>query len=324
MQRRNFIIATGSVAAAPGLVHADTYPSKPIRWIVPFAPGGPNDAIARKLAEMVTGRMGQPIFIDNRPGASGSIGTREILAASPDGYLFGIGIPDSVIGAPFIVRSAKYDARSDFSPVIQIAEAVAALMARTDLGLSSMDELVKAARRQPQSIAYASWGPGSTPHLVMTAVEMQSHAQFTNVSYRGLLPAMTDFYGKQIQLVLAPIALAQQLVEKGVGLPIGMVGNTRASQFPNVATLKEQGFDAPMLSSNIWLGLIGPKGIPQAIVDRWVDELTRAIRSPQFGDYLNTFGFMPTAKPPKEFRAQLSTEFAATASLVRSMGLQPE
>lgn len=311
-------------ALAPGLVRAQDYPHKPVRWIVPYAAGGPNDAIARKLAEMAASRMGQPIVIDNKPGASGSVGTRELMASAPDGYTLGIAIPDSLVSAPFILRSARYDARSDFSPVIQIADAVGAIVARADLGAATMVEVVRIARQQPRAIAYASLGPGSLPHLAMTAIEQQSQAQFTNVPYKGLAPAMTDFYGKQIHLVLAPLPLAQQLVDKAVGVPVAIVGGGRTPRFAQVSTLAEQGFDVPILRSNIWVGLVGPKGLPRPVVDRWVQELTAVIQTSAFAEYLAVVGFQPTAKPPAAFQAQLAAEVAATGDLVRVIGLQPE
>lgn len=324
MQRRRFIYGTGAALLAPALARAQDYPAKPVRWIVPFAAGGPNDAIARKLAELATARMGQPILIDNKPGASGSLGTREVMAAAPDGYTFGIGIPDSMVSAPYIVRSARYDARSDFSPVINIADAMGAFVARSDLGVATMADLVKLARQKPSTIAYASYGPGSTPHLAMAAIEQQSQAQFVNVPYKGLAPAMTDFYGQQIHMVMAPLPLAQQIVDKGAGLPVAIIGSGRTPRFPQATTLAEQGFDVPILRSNIWVGLFGPKGVPRPIVDRWVKELTAAIQTPAFAEYLAVVGFQPTASPAAEFQAQLSAEVAATGDLVRKIGLQPE
>lgn len=324
MQRRKLMLGTAAAVLAPMLGRAQDYPARPVRWIVPFAAGGPNDAIARKLAELATARIGQPILIDNKPGASGSLGTREVMAALPDGYTFGIGIPDSLVSAPYIVRSAHYDARSDFSPVINIADAMGAFVARSELGVPTMAELVRLARQQPRTIAYASYGPGSTPHLAMTAIEQQSRSQFVNVPYKGLAPAMTDFYGKQIHMVMAPLPLAQQIVDKGAGVPVAIIGSGRTPRFPQASTLAEQGFDVPILRANIWVGLFGPKGLPRPIVDRWVRELTAAIRTQAFADYLATVGFQPVARPAEEFQAQLAAEFSATGELVRSIGLQPE
>ena len=166
MERRTLVRGAAAALLAPALtpawVGAQDFPSKPVRWIVPYAAGGPNDAIARKLAEMASQRMGQPIVIDNKPGASGSVGTRELMASAPDGYTLGIAIPDSLVSAPFILRSARYDARSDFSPVIQIADARgrhrgARGPGRCDHGRRGAHR----AREKPGTIAYASLGPGS-------------------------------------------------------------------------------------------------------------------------------------------------------------------
>lgn len=325
MQRRTFVHGVGGAMLAPALAYAQGgYPTRPVRWIVPFAAGGPNDAIARKLAELATARLGQPILIDNKPGASGSLGTREVMAAAPDGYTLGIGIPDSMVSAPYIVRSARYDARRDFCPVINIADAVGAFVARAELGAQTMAELVQLARAKPGTIAYASYGPGSTPHLAMAAIEQASQAQFVNVPYKGLAPAMTDFYGQQIQMVMAPLPLAQQIVDKGAGVPVAIIGSGRTPRFPQATTLAEQGFDVPILRANIWVGLFGPQGLPPAVVARWVEVLTAAIRTQAFADYLAIVGFQPVARPAAQFQAQLAAEVEATGALVRAIGLQPE
>jgi tripartite-type tricarboxylate transporter receptor subunit TctC len=324
MHRRHLMLGTGAALVAPMLARAQDYPSKPVRWVVPFAAGGPNDAIARKLAELAAARIGQPILIDNKPGASGSLGTREVMTATPDGYTFGIGILDSLVSAPYIVRSARYDTRSDFTPIVNIADAMGAFVARTELGTATMRELAHLARQRPDTIAYASYGPGSTPHLAMSAIEQQSQSRFVNVPYKGLAPAMADFYGKQIHMVMVPLPLAQQIVDKGAGVPVAIVGSERSPRFPSASTLAEQGFDVPLLRSNVWVGLFGPKGLPQPIVERWVKELTAAIRTPAFVEALAVVGFQPLAKPAAEFQAQLTAEFNATGALVRSIGLQPE
>lgn len=324
MRRRELLGGLAALApwASPAL--AESYPSRHVRWVVPFAAGGFNDVIARKLAGLAAPLMGQPIIIDNKPGVSGAIGTREVIRAAPDGYNLAIAIPDSVIGVTALVKSASYDVRKDLTPVVHIAEALAVVVVQRDLGVSSMAELVTLAQDKPGSIAYGSGGQGSTPHLVMGSIERITQSRFTNVAYRGLAPAMQDFLAKQIQLVVIPATWIAQFNIQNSATAIAIVGNERSTFLPSVPTLAEQGLTGPMLQASPWIGLVGPKGLPSAIVERWETVLAQVIQSPEFVTFLGTVGFTPKLKRSKQFAADLASEYLATTQLIRDLGIVPE
>lgn len=325
MKRRDLLGSLAGIAAIGSPAFAqDHYPSRHVRWVVPFAAGGPNDMIARKLAELASPIIGQPIIIDNKPGASGALGTREIARAAPDGYNLAIGIPDSLISVTSLVKSVGYDARSDLTPIALIADALGVLVAHRDLGVNAMAGLVKIAAEKPDTITYASWGQGSTPHLIMSSVARISRTQFINVPYRGLAPATQDFLGKQIQLLVVPTTWVAQYGNDGAVVPLAIVGNQRALGLPSVPTLAEQGFKAPILQASPWIGLVGPKGLPPAIIQRWEAVLTQAIGSPEFSRFLGTVGFAPRLKLSGRFAVDLAAEFATTTQLIRDMGIAPE
>lgn len=324
MQRRDFLGGLSIIVPAVTPAWADTYPSRFVRWVVPFAAGGFNDVIARKLASLAAPIMGQPIVIENKPGVSGALGTREVIRAAPDGYNLAIAIPDSVIGVTALVKSADYDVRKDLTPVVQIAEAMAVIVVQRDLGVSTMAELVQLARDKPGTIAYGSGGQGSTPHLVMGSIERRTQSRFTNVPYRGLAPAMQDFLAKQIQLVVIPSTWIAQYNLQNSATAIAVVGSQRSPFLPNIATLAEQGLTEPMLQASPWVGLVGPKDLPRAIVERWETVLAQVVASPEFVSFLATAGFTPKLKRSKQFAADLASEYAATTQLIRELGIVPE
>jgi tripartite-type tricarboxylate transporter receptor subunit TctC len=324
MRRRDLLGGLAGIAAMGSPAWARDYPSRHVRWVVPFAAGGFNDVIARKLAASAAPLMGQPIVIDNKPGVSGALGTRELIRAAPDGYNFAIAIPDSVIGVTALVKSADYDVRKDLTPVAQIAEALAVVVVQRELGVDSMAELVRLARAKPGSIAYGSGGQGSTPHLVMGSIERITRSRFTAVAYRGLAPAMQDFVAKQIQLVVIPATWIAQFNIQNSATAIAIVGSERSAFLPTVATLAEQGLAGPMLQASPWIGLVGPKGLPRAIVERWEAVLAQVIQSPDFVTFLGTVGFTPRLKRSEQFAADLATEYLATTQLVRDLGIVPE
>lgn len=272
--------------------------------------------ISREVAEMVSGR---PIGIDDRLSANGFLGAQLVMNPPPEGYMLGVGIRDSLVAAPLLPKIPKCETRTDLSLFLQVHESVAILIAGVDTGAKSMKDLLQLSAQEPGSIAYASWRPGPTPHLVVAAVEMQSNVKFTNVSYRGLTPATAGFYGKQN----VPLSQVQQLAT-GVGVAVRVVDPAWAIAFSQIPTLQERGSKAPILEANVWIGIFGPKGLPQPIVDRWVTELGTAIRSPEFANCLTICGMMLPASLPIEFQAIVAETVKSTVLLIHDVSLQPE
>lgn len=320
MKRRTLIAS--SIASVPFLKHlsaaAQTYPSRTIRWVMPFPAGGPTDAIARKLAEIVGTKIGQPIIVDNRPGASGSIGTGEVARSAPDGYTFAIAIPDSLISVASLIKSVSYDARTDLTLVMKICHAIPVLVVGKQLGVSNFKQLLEAAKKTPGKIAYGTWGVGTLPQLVMKSIERESGTRFMDVPYKGLAPVIQDILGGTVHLALVPPSVVVQYKDL---VPLVTTGGERSSMLPDVPTVQEEGVDAPILRSTMWTGLVAPKGLPQSVLEFWTDVLTRSIKEPAYTEFLASVGQTPLATASADFGRQLTTEFVTTNDLIRSLGI---
>jgi tripartite-type tricarboxylate transporter receptor subunit TctC len=326
MKRRSILIHTAAAAAslAAGRARAQTWPSRPIRWVMPFPAGGPTDAIARKLAEIVRPRLGQPVVVENKAGASGSIGTAEVARAAPDGYTFAVAIPDSLVSVASLVPTAGYDARTDLTPIMKICHAQPVLIAHSKLGVRNVAELLAAARKAPGTIACGTWGPGTFPHLMIKSIESVTATAFVDVPYKGLAPALQDTLANAVQLTVVPPTLATQLQDRGSVHALGVCGNERSPFIPQVATLREQGVDTPTTRSTLWIALVGPKGLPEPLLRRWTEVLNEAVRTPEFESFLRAGGQSLLATTGADFQRELVAEHAETNALIRALGIKPQ
>lgn len=291
---------------------------------MPFPAGGPTDAIARKLAELLRPKLGQPIVVENKAGASGSIGTAEVVRSAPDGYTFGVAIPDALVSVASLVPTAGYDARTDLTPIMKICHAQPVLIANAGLGVRTMAELLAAGRKSPRSIASGSWGPGSFPHLLMKSIESASGTQFLDVPYKGLAPAMQDTLANTVQLTVVPPALASQLQDKGSVYALGVCGDERSPFLPQIPTMREQSLDTPITRSTLWIGLVAPRNLPEPLVKRWTEVLSETIRTPEFEAFLRAGGQSLLAIAGADFQRELAAEHADTNALIRSLGIKPQ
>ena len=294
-----------------------------VRWIVPFPPGGPVDVVARKLAEAVGSSTGTTIVVENKAGANGSIGTADALRAAPDGRTFALAIPDSLISVASLLKDPPYDARRDLTLVSQMVASPLVMMASADLGVSSVAELMGKAKKAAEPISYGSWGAGTMPHLIMAAIEASSASRFTHIPYRGVAPALQDLAGRQVKLGFGPAHVAAQYAQKGLATPIALSGPVRSSLLPGVATFAEQGFIGPIEQSRVWVGLVGPKGLPPATVAKWHIAMEEAVRTPSFGQFLSAIGFVPVSSSPADFAKHLGQEFMSTNQLIKKLGITP-
>ena len=327
MKRRDILVSAlyGAAALATGRSFAQSsYPNRPIRWVMPFPAGGPTDVIARKLADIVRVKLGQPIVIENKTGANGSIGTADVVRAAPDGYTFAVAIPDSLVSVASLFPTAGYDARTDLTPIMKICHAQPVLIANAGLGVRNIAELLAAARRAPGTIACGTWGPGTLPHLVIKSIERTTGTSFLDVPYKGLMPAMQDTLGNVVQLTVVPPTLATQLQDKGSAFALGVCGNERSPFMPQLPTMREQGIDTPTTRSTLWIALVAPKNLPEPMVKRWTELLTEAIRTPEFEAFLRAGGQSPLATAGADFQRELAAEYTETNNLIRALGIKPQ
>lgn len=326
MKRRTLLASTLATPAALWSGHAlaqAAYPNRPIRWVLPFPAGGPTDSIARKVAELASARIGQPIIVENKPGANGSIGTAEVVRAAPDGYTFAIAIPDSLISVASLVKSPGYDSRSDITPIMKICDGQPVLIANRQLGVRNIQELLAAARTNPGRIAYGTWGNGTLPHLIMKSLEAATGTSFLDVPYKGLAPALQDTLANSVQLTVVPPVVAAQYVERGA-VPLAISGGPRSPMLPQVGTMQEQGVDTAIMRSSLWIGIVGPKGMPDALLKRWIDLLNEVVRSPEFEKFLAAAGQGLLARSGPDFARELAAEHVAINDLMRSLGIMAQ
>lgn len=328
MKRRELLATTAAVAAIgfgslsmPGPAWASG--GRPIRLITPYPPGGPVDTAARRLSDILTRSTGDTFVVDNRSGGGGSIGTAELARAKADGLTLGVALPDSLINAMFTLKNPGYNPLTDLTLIAQFTSASPLVIVDPDLKIRTMGELVALAKAKPDTISYGSWGTGSFPHLIMASVEQLSGARWLHVSYRGAQPALQDLVAKQVKIGFVPAHVAEIYRDKGWGVPIAVAGPRRVGQFPGLATLAEQGYDSFLTRSPLWQGLIGPRGLDAALVQRLANEVKAAMETDSFVQALAAMSHVPDYKGPEEFRASVGREYDAVATLMKTLGVQP-
>ncbi|MCK9511153.1 MAG: tripartite tricarboxylate transporter substrate binding protein [Pigmentiphaga sp.] len=310
------VCAAGSL----GLAQAETWPDRPIRWVVPTAAGGPLDGIGRQVAQETSKRLGQPIIIENRPGAGGSIGAAVVAKAEPDGYTFLFSQADSLINAVALIKDLPYDPRRDFSLVTQASQTGAVLMANPDVKGTTLAEVLNAEGNSP-ALSYGSWGPGSYTHILGETLSRRSGAPLIHVPYKGGAPAIQDFLGKQIQLAFAPANLARQFAEKGQAKLLAISGTRRSELLPELPTFAEQGFAEPIFQVGIWFGLSAPSGTPDAVIERMYESVAAAMREPAIQKFIADGGGEVMASTPQAFRAAFEQEFELVNQTIQQAGV---
>src|SRR5882724_1369024 len=301
--------------------HAQDYPSRPVRIVVPFAPGGPNDIIVRLIAQKLTETWGQPVVVENRPGAGGNIGTDFVAKAAPDGYtLLSVG-PGSLIINPLIGK-VPYDTVRDFAPVTVMARAPNALVAHPSLPARSVKELIELARSQPGKVNYGSGGNGSTPHLAGAMFAAMAGIALTHVPYKGTAPATADLIGGQVQIAFLGIPTVLPHVKSGKLRVLAVTGRSRSLELPGVSTVDEAGVPGYELSP--WYGLLAPAGVPSEIVARLAAEVTKIVRAAEIRDKLAVQGAEVAGGTPEEFTAVLQADVSTWARVIKDTGIRGE
>ena len=301
-------------------LHAQEYPSKPVRIIVPFAPGGVADNSARVVAEPLAIRLGQQVIVENRPGASGNIGTAQVAQAAPDGYTLLLGFDGTMVINPFVFPKIPFDTAADFAPVTKLGDATLILVAHPSAGVKTLNDLIEKAKSKPYS--YGTSGTGGTPHLAAELLKQRTGAQLEHVPYKGGGPAVVDVLGGQIPLVFTAIASAQQYVRNGRLIGLGVPGAKRSDALPEVPTFQESGLAGFDVSS--WTGIFAPAKTPAAVVSRLQKELSVVLQSPFVKERYATLGIEPVGNSPEEFGAQVKADLARWEKVVRSAGVKVE
>ncbi|MBT2299689.1 tripartite tricarboxylate transporter substrate binding protein [Variovorax paradoxus] len=318
--RRTALIAalalcTSFVAAAQG-----AYPNKPIRVIVPFAAGSTTDIIARAIADKMGASMGQTLVIDNRGGASGTIGQQAVATAAPDGYTIMIHSSSHTV-SPSTFAKLPFDTVGDFAGVTPIASLPNALVISPSKNIKTLKELIAAAKAKPGSINFASAGQGSATHLNAEKFKLAANIDATNIPFKGSAEAVTEVLAGRVDYYFSPIAPVIGQIKDGQLLALAVGSPKRAAALPDVPTTTEAG--VPGSEFNFWIGMMAPAKTPREIVNRLHDEVAKALASPEVKERFLKLGADAWTLKPEQFDAYLKEEIASNAKLVKAAGLTP-
>jgi tripartite-type tricarboxylate transporter receptor subunit TctC len=312
------LLAALVLASACAAALAQPFPSKAVRIVVPFAPGGVADSSARVISERLGARLGQAVVVENRPGASGNIGTAAVASSAADGYTLLLGFDGTMVVNPHVYAKLGWETLRDFAPVTKLGDATLILVAHPSVPAKDIRELV--ALKQP--FAYGTAGTGSTPHLAGELLAQRTGLALTHVPYKGGGQAMGDVVGGQIPLVYTAIATAQQFVRSGKLKGLGVSSARRSTSLPEVPTFVENGLDGFVVDS--WTGILAPAKTPPEVIDRLHREIAAVLGEPEIRSRYATLGIEPVANSPGEFAAQIRADLARWEKVVRQANIRVE
>lgn len=309
------MLCTLLFALAWGPAAAQNWPSKPIRWIVPFAPGGANDVTARSVAERLVQTLGQPVVVENRPGAAGIIGTELVAKSPPDGYSL-VSISDTITAVPHLYPKLGFHPVKDFVPVTQLARQPVVLAAHSSLGVNSVAELVALVKSNP-GLGYATAGAGTQQHIAGAWFANLAAIQLTHVPYKGGGQAITDLLGAQVQLAVLGAAPLIPHYRTGRLKLLAQTTDARSPLLPDVPTFQEVGFKT--LSIEQWQGVFFPAGTPREIVARLHAETVRALAEPKVRERFEQNGLETVGNTPEQFASIVRRDYEKYGRLVREL-----
>lgn len=305
-------------AAAPAASLAQGYPNRPIKYIVPFPPGGATDTLARAIGQKLSESLGQPVVIDNRPGAGGNIGMEAAVRSPADGYtIVNVATATAAIN-PTLYRNLSFDAGRDLAPVAFIAYVPNILVVNPAVPASSLGELIAYLKANPGKVNFASPGAGNSSHLAGEMLKQRTGVDITHVPYKGDAPAFADLVGGQVQMMFAIMVTAAPHVKAGRLKPIALAGVQRSPVLPDVPTMSEAGL--PGFDAGAWFGISAPAATPKDIVARLNAEINKALQSQEVKDRLTPLGAAPLTMSPEQFTALVKAEREKWGKLVRDSG----
>lgn len=304
----------------PRISFASRYPEHAITIIVPFAPGGSTDIVAKAISAALEKELGQSVRVINRSGHGGVTGTLQLLKAPNDGYTLGMGTVSTTATNPAINKSIGYDAQRDLTPIINIASTPNVLAVHPLFRAKTFDEFLEEVRQHPGRYSYASTGSGGIVHLQMEILKSAAQLDLVHIAFRGAAPALTDVLNGQIMIVLDNLPSALPHVMAGRLRPLAVAAPNRLPDLPFIPTFKELGF--PEVNRNAFYGLVGPKDLPREIVGRINSAMQNAIESPEVRKKLLDIGATPLGGSPEDFERQIREEFLAYKEIVEKLNLK--
>jgi len=312
----------GVLATSPALAQPN-WPSKPIRFIVPYPAGGGTDYLARLIGERLSRTIGQPVVVENKSGAAGTIGVAEVAKAEADGHTVLITINDPLVNNVALFKSLPYDPQKDFAFVAQIVRSPALVSASTTLGVKSIDDLRKLAQGG-QKLSYASWGTGGLGHLAGETLNRELKAQMVHVPQRGEGPVVQDLLAQTVSIGLSSVGTAKQHVAAGKIVPLAVMNPQRLTAMPQVPTMKELGFADPLYESSVWMAALVPARTPAPIVQRLSAEIRAIANSAEVRSLLIDRGFEMHVTTPEQAASNYRAEFDIVTRRIRDLGIESQ
>lgn len=306
-----------SIGLGPATAQAQSWPERPITIVVPFPAGGTSDSLARSVGQKLSESLGQPVVIENKPGAGTMIGTEQVSRAKPDGYTFGV-IANSFTINPSLHENMRYDSRKDLAPVSYMAYTPHMLVANPKVEAKTLDSVIAAAKKDPGLLSFASFGTGTSPHLAIEMLKAQTGTDLAHVPYKGQAPALNDLLGGHVQYMFANVPDVLPHVTSGKLVAIALSNDQRIDTAKDVPTFKELGFGD--FTSNSWFGLVAPAGTPNEIIQKMSEEVRKALGQADIQERLANQGFVAVGTSPAEFQQYLESEFQKAESLVKASG----
>lgn len=312
------ILSALALLAAP-LAHAQAYPSKPVTIVVPYAPGGGADILARAVGQKLASMWGQPVVVDNKAGAGASIGTAFVAKAPADGYTLLMASPSHTINAS-LYKNLPFDAIKSFSPIVLVASGPLALVVPARSPVGNLKDFVQQARK-PKSLNFASAGPGSSPHLAGELFNDLAKSRMVHVAYRGTGPALTDLLGGQVEAMFAPVPTVISHLKSGAMKALAVTSVKPFQALPGVPPV---GQELPGYEVLQWWGLVAPAGTPAAVIQKVNADVAAVLRSPEMQEKLAGMGADAGGEPPAAFAGLIAAEVPKWAALIKAANVQPE
>jgi len=306
------------LALAAGLAQSQQYPTKPVRIIAPFAPGGGTDFIARLIAQKLTERLGPQVIVENKPGAGGNLGAEFAVKSAPDGYTLLL-VAGSYTVNPSLYK-LSFDPVNDITPVVQLSQGLFVVAVHPSVPANNLKELIELARRQPDKLSYASAGSGSITHLASELFLDMAKVKIVHIPYKGTGPALNDTIAGSTQLIFGSVSTTLQFIKSGRLRGLAVTTPRRISALPDLPTVAEAG--VPRYEVVLWHGLVAPKGVPRPIVDRLNREANEVLKAKDMGDLLATDGVAPAGGTPEQFRAVIKADIERWRGVVKQANIK--
>ena len=313
-------LVTAQLAGLARPARAQDYPSRPIRVLIAFPPGGPTDFVGRLLVDKMSALLGQRVYIENKPGANGTVGADIVANSDPDGYSLFLTTAGAVTISPHVMANIPYDSLRDFVPVAEVVSNTTVLIVTPKMAIKTAKELVALAKQKPGAIPFASTGIGSTTHLAQVLLADAANVQFLHVPYRGAAPMLTDLLGGQVQVVAADLTVLMAQIEAGAVVPIGAAADQRNQMIPELPTLAEQGY--PNTDASNWYALLAPAKTPPPLIKKLNAAVNVALADPDVRGKIVKSGAVPVGGTPEALGAFIRAEYDKWGRVVREHGIK--